>query len=149
MKCIYCNGKTKVTNTRPREKDHSTWRRRECLNCRSVVTSEESIKLDECLLVYDDNGKQEPFMRDKLFISILQAVDHLPDQIQTAHYLSETILRHCLKNKPMNALLGLDSITNTALRVLKNFDAASAIKYSSYRNNLKLPNDVRRALKIQ
>jgi len=149
MKCIYCNGKTKVTNTRPRGKEHSTWRRRECLNCNAIVTSEEAIKLEECLLVKKKNGDQEPFLRDKLFISIFQSIDHLPKQIETAHYLCETILRHCLKTKPMTALLSSENISITAIRVLKNFDAASAIKYNSYRTNLKLPNDVRRALKFQ
>ena len=147
MKCIYCNGKTKVTNSRSHKLGHSTWRRRECVKCRAIITSEEEYKLSDCLQVLKKNGDSQPFNRDKLFLSILKSVDHLPQKIETASYLTETILRHSIKDKPLSPCLRSDYIAKSAISVLKNFDAAAAIKYNSFQTNMKLANDVRRSIK--
>jgi transcriptional regulator NrdR family protein len=111
------------------------------------VTSEEKYKLDDCLQIMKKNGDLQTFNRDKLFVSIAKSLDHLPQNIDIATHLTETILRRAIKSKPLNPTLRSEHLASTAISVLKNYDAAAAIKYNSFQTNMKLANDVRRSIK--
>ena len=147
MECIYCGKQTKVTNSRPQIKDHQTWRRRKCLACHATVTSVESYTLEDALRVEKKNGTYQQFYRDKLFVSILMAVEHLPEPVITANSLTATVLRHILSPKPLDPLVSSKTIAKQTSIVLRRFNAAAAVRYMSYQDNLQLPNDVRRTLK--
>lgn len=147
MVCIYCGHKTKVTNSRPQKADNQTWRRVECKSCRATVTTLESIVLNDALRVEKRNNHYEPFSRDKLYISIYKAVDHLDNPAITATHLTATILRHLIKAKPLDPIINSRQIGIAAAQVLKRFNAAASVRYLSFQTNLQLPNDIRRTLK--
>lgn len=147
MDCIYCKHKTKVTNSRPQKADYQTWRRRQCLSCHAIITSIESIDLANALRVKKKNGSYQPFQRDKLFLSIYKAVDHLENPAETAHHLSATILRHIIKADPLSPVVPSETITIYSAKVLKNYNAAASVRYMSFQANMQLPNDIRRTLK--
>ena len=147
MECIYCGKKTKVTNSRPQKKDHQTWRRRECLSCHATVTSVEGLDLRGSLRAEKRNGQIEPFERDKLYISIYNAINHLPDAAVIASHLTATVLRHLLDVKPLDPVISTRIIAEQSAKVLRRYNAASAVRYLSFQTNLQLPNDVRRTLK--
>jgi transcriptional regulator NrdR family protein len=147
MECIYCGHKTKVTNSRPLKKDHQTWRRRECLSCHATVTSIEGLDLQGSLRAEKHNGSIEPFERDKLYISIYKAIDHLPNPAITASSLTATVLRHLLQVKPLDPVIPTKEIAKHTASVLRRYNAASSVRYLSFQTTMQLPNDVRRTLK--
>lgn len=147
MDCIYCKQKTKVTNSRPQKADYRTWRRRSCLSCKATITSVESINLADALRVEKKDGSYQPFIRDKLFLSVYRSVDHLDSPTESAHHLTSTILRLILKPKPLSPIITSQTIATNSVIVLKRFNAAASVRYLSFQTNLKLANDVRRKLK--
>lgn len=147
MECIYCGNKTKVTNSRPQKKDLQTWRRRQCLACHATTTSVEAYSLEDALRVEKKSGPYQPFSRDKIFMSIYKATDHLPNSTIIASNLTATVLRHLISQAPLNPVISSGTITKIVATVLQRYNAASAVRYMSFQTNLQLPNDVRRTLK--
>jgi len=146
MDCIYCGKETRVTNSRPQRADHQTWRRRQCTSCRATLTSIERIKLDEALRVQKRGRSIEPFLRDKLFLSIYQSVSHLKNPIDTAHQLTNTVLRHILK-EISGPTISTDKIAILTTQVLKRYNAAAAVRYLSFQKQMPRPSDINRSLK--
>lgn len=146
MVCIYCDNNTKVTNSRPLKGDNIVWRRRKCLNCSAIFSTKESINLEQALRVSKKNGAIEPFYRDKVFLGIFKAVDHLDNSANIATALTNTVLRHIHKHKT-SAVISSEQITMLCARVIKRYDAAAGVRYLSYKSPTKLANDVRRLLK--
>jgi transcriptional regulator NrdR family protein len=146
MDCIYCGKNTKVTNSRSRGA-YETWRRRACKGCKALVTSIEQVRLDDSLKVAKRNSKIEPFVRDKLFLSIYRSVDHLDKPVFVSTHLTNNVLRHILKLKPLNPVVSSANIADITAKVLKNYNAAASVRYLSFQTQLSKPIDVRRSLK--
>lgn len=146
MVCLYCGKKTIVKNSRYQKGLVQTWRRRQCLNCQSILTSVESYDISSGLRVLERDGVLQPFIKEILFLSIYTSVDHLENPAETAAHLTNTVLRHLIKVKPLDPTIESNKIIQITARVLKRFNAAASIKYLSYRTQMKLPNDVRRSL---
>jgi transcriptional repressor NrdR len=147
MVCIYCGHKTQVTNSRPQKADYRTWRRRTCTSCHATVTTTEAVDLEESLRVEKRNGTYQPFLRDKLYLSIYKAVDHLDTPSNTASHLTNTVLRHILKTKPLSPVVPSSDIAHKVAAILKRFNAAASVRYLSFQTNMQLANDIRRNLK--
>lgn len=130
MDCIYCAGKTSVTNSRPQKRLRQVWRRRACKHCGSVFTTVERADFTTTVLV-KNNGKLEPFLRDKLFASVLEACGHRPTQISDASGLTDTIIAH-LRPHMASAQLESAIIAKTAQKALERFDKAAAVHYAAY-----------------
>ena len=146
MDCIYCDNETRVTNSRPQKADHQTWRRRQCNTCQATLTSIEHIKLDEALRVQKRKQPIEPFLRDKLFLSIYQSVSHLEKSATLAQQLTSTVLRHILK-EISGPIISTDKIAIITAQVLKRYNAAAAVRYLSFQKQLQRPSDISRSLK--
>lgn len=131
MVCIYCSGKTKVINSRPQKRLDQTWRRRQCLSCGTVFTTTESVDYSGSIVVRTASKGLEPLSRDTLFVSILQACGHRRDAVSAASGLTATILAKS-RRKAVDGLLERRDIIQTALAVLKRFDAAAAVAYAAY-----------------
>jgi transcriptional regulator NrdR family protein len=135
MVCIYCGGKTQVTNSRPQKRLNHTWRRRECLACHAIFTTEESAQLGTSLVVRPAaHGRTAPFSRDKLFASLLRAVGHRKAAVDDASALCATIIAKLLHSTDQAAVSPQQIIT-ISLDVLKNFDNAAAVQYQAYHQN--------------
>lgn len=147
MECIYCGQKTQVVNSRPQKSDKQTWRRRTCLGCRATVTTIEHILLSDALRVKKRNNGYQPFNRDKLYLSIYNAINHLADAPETATHLTATVLRHIYKATPLDPVIPSAVVAQYVAMVLKRYDAAASVRYQSFQTTMQLPNDVRRSLK--
>lgn len=147
MVCIYCGHKTQVTNSRPQKADYRTWRRRACISCHATVTTIEAVDLQDSLRVEKRKGHYQPFLRDKLYLSIYKAVDHLDEPSHIATHLTNTVLRHILTTKPLSPVVTSSEIAHKVAAVLKRFNAAASVRYLSFQTNMQLANDIRRNLK--
>jgi transcriptional regulator NrdR family protein len=130
MVCIYCGAKTAVTNSRPQKRSMQTWRRRQCTTCNAIFTTIEGADLSTSLVVRAGSAV-EPFLRDKLFVSILRAIGHRTEPLQDAGSLTATVIAQLLHTdaKASYTAHNIAILTHTAL---ERFDTAAAIQYQAY-----------------
>lgn len=131
MVCIYCGGKTHVTNSRLQKRLNRTWRRRECMDCHAIFTTEEAAELSTSLSVRSNDGKIQPFSRDKLFASVLQAVGHRKTHVEDAGALTDTIIAKLLHSTTQAAVRPAEIII-IATETLSRFDTAASVQYQAY-----------------
>lgn len=131
MNCIYCGGETKVTNSRLKKRLNQVWRRRECLACSMVFTSREDADYQGSLAVRNADGSLQPFMRDKLFLSLHSSLQHRKQAVQDATALTNTVIARLL-SQSQRSVLDDQSIVNTAYLVLMRFDKVAAVHYEAF-----------------
>lgn len=136
MECLYCTGKTRVTNTRHQIRTGSVWRRRTCLECQAVFTSVETPSLEKSIVVQYARSKTKPFDRQRLFISLYESCRHRKTAVADAEGLTRTVISKLLP-EVIAASLPKATITSTSLGVLKNFDTAAATYYAAFHPNSK------------
>jgi len=134
MVCIYCGGKTQVTNSRPQKRLNHIWRRRECLVCHAIFTSVEAAQLSSSLSVKSGKGNIKPFSRDKLFASVLGAVGHRKTRVADAGALTDTIIAKLLGSTTQAAVSPAE-IVIIAHETLSRFDKAAAVQYRAYHSS--------------
>lgn len=131
MVCIYCSSETKVANSRLKRRLNQVWRRRECLTCGMVVTSREAADYSGALAVRDANGALSPFLRDKLFLSLYNSLQHRKTALQDAMALADTVISRLL-SQSQHSILEDQSIANTSYLVLARFDKVAAVHYDAF-----------------
>lgn len=131
MNCVYCKNDTKVINSRHQKRPNKVWRRRHCGTCQSTFTSVETPKLDSILLFNDKKGAPEPFLRDKLLISLYKCLSHRKTAQTDATALTDTIIGK-LNSKFTNATIDRDITVDIVIDTLNNFDKPSAVQYAAY-----------------
>lgn len=131
MVCIYCSGKTKVSNSRSSARELSTWRRRRCLECGATVTSREHLDYSSAMSVKTKNGRLSPFLRDKLFLSLSNSLSHRKTAVTDASVLTDTVI-HRLLMVQQRGLLTRDHIIYESGEVLQRFDKAAATHYVAH-----------------
>jgi transcriptional repressor NrdR len=133
MVCVYCNSETNVTNSRPQKRSNAVWRRRQCQQCLATVTTVEKIDLETAIIVTHDTA-QEPFSRDKLFISIYESCKHRKDAQVSATMLTDTIIRQ-LYPLVQDASIAKKEIIRICAKTLQRFDHAAGVQYIAYHRN--------------
>lgn len=132
MVCIYCGHDTRVINSRHQKRENHVWRRRQCVACHTIFTSEEAIELTGTIRVATPNSKTlRPFSRDTLFLSIHRSLGHRQDATEAAGALCATIIGK-LTQKNTGALLEAPTIAQITHVTLQHFDAAAAVSYAAY-----------------
>jgi len=131
MVCIYCGAKTQVTNSRNQKKLKQVWRRRKCVNCSNIFTTIERIDYSTTLLIANNKGEVEEFIRDKLLLSIFQSLGHRASPIADAAAITDTIMSYVL-NSLKTAVIKRDTLITISFNVLKKFDNAAAVHYLAY-----------------
>lgn len=134
MVCIHCSGKTQVTNSRPQKRLNQVWRRRECLECSAIFTTEESADLSAAWMVRRKTSALEPFQRDKLFLSIHNSVQHRPTALTDATSLTNTVIQKLLANNS-GATIDASLITQIVQVALTRFDSAASVHYAAFHQN--------------
>ncbi len=134
MNCYYCGLPTDVVNSRPQKRSNQVWRRRYCVRCTVTFTSIETPVFSDVFFVTDENKNPEdyePFSRDKLFLSIYDAVKHRKTAVADAGALTRTVLGKFYPHldEPM---VDTQEITAKTLEVLKRFDKAAATHYRAF-----------------
>lgn len=130
MVCIYCSGRTQVTNSRPVKRANGVWRRRQCLQCSSIFSSLETIDLATALMVERTLDHLEPFSRTLLMTSIYDCCKHLNHPAVIADELTNTVITELLSTK--KALVSPADITSVAASVLSRFDNAAGVQYQAF-----------------
>lgn len=130
MVCIYCEGKTRVFNSRHQKKRNSIWRRRECINCKAVFTSIEGVDLEKSLVV-SKNKRLEPFLRDRLFASVYDSLKHRKTALNDATALTDTIISKLL-HQTQSGEVNRDTIVTICIQVIRRFDKTASVYYAAY-----------------
>jgi len=120
-----------VANSRPQKRLMQVWRRRACLQCGAIFTSNEVVDLGTSLIVRAPQGTITPFSRDKLFVSVLRAVGHRTEPLADANALTATIISKLL-HATTEAAIEPSQITDIVLETLTRFDKAAAVQYGAY-----------------
>lgn len=130
MVCIYCGGETKVINSRSQRKANQIWRRRRCVACKAVFSTEERAITENSLVVTWKNRVQ-PFSREKLLLSVYDSLRHRKTALSDATALTATIQQK-LQPFVQNASLPHSAITGVVTKVLDRFDKSAAVHYRAY-----------------
>lgn len=130
MVCTYCGGDTKVTNSRHQVKNNQVWRRRQCLSCQAIFSTEEAVNYRQAWMV--KTGKAlKPFSRDKLFLSLLNACAHRKTALSDAQGLTDTVIKKLTSNIGDGTINNSD-IVRAAQVALNRFDGAASVHYRAF-----------------
>ena len=131
MVCVHCGQETKVVNSRLQSRLNQVWRRRKCLACGAIFTTEEKIDYASSWVVRSRSGKLSPFSRDKLLVSLFRSLGHRKNALNSAAGLTDTIMN---KLMPLVQKGALDSsqIAQTAQVALNRFDKAASVHYQAF-----------------
>ena len=132
MVCVYCGTDTDVINSRPQKRRNSVWRRRHCDNCQAVFTTIEQADLSGALRIQRNTKAFEPFVRDKLFLSIYKSCSHRPTAISDASALTTTVISRLMASTPPSTAINPITIVNIATVVLQRFDKSAAVHYAAF-----------------
>lgn len=132
MVCYICGGKTEVTNSRPQKRVNSVWRRRQCVLCDAVITTNETIDYSKGLLVRTSAGKRLiPFERDRLLISLHKSLGHRPTALADASGLCATIMAKVAPSA-QDGVITTNRIIEVTLVALSRFDKLAAQHYQAF-----------------
>lgn len=131
MVCIQCGAETKVTNSRHQKRANQVWRRRQCLKCGTVFTTEEQADYSAAWQVSGWEGRLEPFSRDKLLLSLYDSLKHRPTALRDAGGLVETIIGR-LAEHLSNGTVEASAIAQISQVALNRFDDAASVSYRAF-----------------
>lgn len=143
MKCIFCEGETKVTDKR--DGNGETRRRRECLKCRKRFTTYERVEEPNFIAIKKDKSR-EPFSREKLRAGIEKACQKRPIETENIDRIVneiERILRNKIKGKEVESRI----IGEEVMRQLKKLDKVAYIRFASVYREFKDISDFKKELK--
>jgi transcriptional repressor NrdR len=143
MKCIFCNGETKVTDKRDSEGE--TRRRRECLKCRKRFTTYERVEEPNFIVIKKDKSR-EPFSREKLKAGILKACEKRPVETEKIERVLNEIERK-LRNKLKGKEVESKKIGELLIKELKKLDKVAYIRFASVYRDFKDLSDFKKELK--
>lgn len=146
MVCIYCGSQTQVTNSRHQKRANHIWRRRKCSVCSTVFSTIERTDYDLSFIVEKQSGQLEPFLQEKLYISIYKSLDHMASSQEKAKHISDNVLGKLL-TPPVKSKINSKVIAKTVAETLKNYNMAAFIKYKSYQENISAKRDINRLTK--
>lgn len=132
MVCPYCRSNSQVTNSRLQRRANQVWRRRRCVSCGNIFTTQENIDLQGALRLRKGARELAPVQRDRLFISIYESCKHRANAVSDASALTHTILSNLTKLPLKDGLLTRNDIVTETHKVLQRFDAAAATMYLAY-----------------
>lgn len=131
MVCTYCQSKTSIINSRLQKKLNNVWRRHQCISCHAVFTTIESTDFSKSIQVKYPSGIIKPFLRDKLFISILGSLSHRKNALEDATALTDTVLSLVI---PQNSkgIVKKYQIVDVVSQTLQKFDQPAATYYDAH-----------------
>lgn len=139
MNCPYCGSKnTRVLETRMSKAGHSIKRRRECLSCKSRLTTHETLELEYPMIIKKD-GRRETFSKTKLFKGLAAACQKRPiaqSQIESiVDKISNSILQRGEKETTA------DFLGKMMMMELKKLDQVAYVRFASVYMSFKEVNE--------
>jgi len=142
MKCIFCDGETRVTNKR--DSGGITRRRRECLKCKRRFTSHEQPEFKDVMVIKKD-GSREVFDYEKVKKGLTRACEKRPisiDKIEKTVRDIQTKLRDGNKKEIKVKTLG-----EMVMKALKKLDKVAYIRFASVYREFKDIEDFKKEIK--
>lgn len=143
MKCPFCQSSlSKVVDKRSVERRGEIRRRRECLKCtKRFTTYERSVALE--ILVVKKNGRREPYLREKLQVGLIKALEKRPGIDKVSSILDRIEGRIRVK--------GLQEVPSQALgkwilEELKKLDPIAYLRFASVYRTFSDPKDFSKEL---
>lgn len=130
MLCIYCSGNTQVVNSRHQKRTNQVWRRRRCVACNAIFTTNERPDLEQALSFRRDKAL-EPFSREILLLSVYDSLKHRKTAMNDAVGLTTTIISQ-LNPFIADAVLERDIVVTVTGEVLNRFDPTAATIYRAF-----------------
>ncbi len=143
MRCIFCDGETKVTDKRDSETE--TRRRRECLRCKKRFTTYERVEEPNLIVIKKDKSR-EPFSREKLRTGILKACEKRPIETEKIDKIINEIERK-LRDKVKGKEILSKEIGELVVKALKKLDKVAYIRFASVYHDFKDVADFRKEIK--
>lgn len=131
MVCLQCGGKTEIYNSRHQVKSNRVWRRRHCFTCNTAFTTEEQIEYSGSWRVKYPNGSLQPFVRDKLLLSINRSCQHRKTALSDAQGLTDTVIKKVLTQVSDGIIISTD-ILQISQVALNRFDNAASVHYAAF-----------------
>jgi len=133
MRCPFCNyDDSKVIDSRSSNEGRVVRRRRECLECSRRFTTKEYVE-ESPLIVIKDDGRREPFDREKILRGIQLACIKRPVPVQTVQEMVdrvETSLRDGGREEVHSRQVG-----ELVMTYLREMDEVAYVRFASvYRN---------------
>lgn len=141
MICIHCgHPKTSITNSRPQNNKIRTWRRRKCLKCNLIFTTNETVDDTDIKITTSDKAKVS-FDIGKLTTSLFSSFAHNQVQGSTASYWIANSVKYILLSSFTTKQKEIQTrdIAEAAYETLKRYDEIAAIQYAARHNLIKRP----------
>jgi transcriptional repressor NrdR len=127
-----------VKESRPSEDNSAIRRRRECTTCDARFTTFERVQLRE-LNVLKNDGRREPFEREKLARSLRLPLQKRPVDSETLERVVNAIIRHL--ESLGEAEVPSKIIGEFAMKALSGLDPIAYVRYASIYKNFDEVND--------
>ncbi len=145
MKCPYCgHEEDKVVDSRPSSDGRSVRRRRECISCAKRFTTYEYVE-NVSLTVVKNDGRREPFDRQKLLRGIELACNKRPISAKKIAFLVEEIeeeLQSLSKKEITSKEVGA-----AVMKRLRSLDEVAYVRFASVYHKFKDINEFMNELK--
>lgn len=143
MKCPFCQSNlSKVVDKRSVESRGEIRRRRECLKCnRRFTTYETTAQLE--ILVIKKNGKREPYLREKLQVGLVKALEKRPGIDKVSNILDRIEGR--IRTRKLQEVPS-QSLGRWTLSELKKLDPIAYLRFASVYRTFSDTKDFRKEL---
>jgi transcriptional regulator NrdR family protein len=131
MVCVQCNGDTRVINSRPQKRNNQVWRRRQCVKCDLIFSTEETAQYESIWLVMDSHGTYSPFLPNKLLLSLYQSCQHRQTALSDATALTETIIQK-LRPQCIDGVISSKTVAQVSQVALNRFDRPASVYYGAH-----------------
>ncbi len=143
MRCPFCQSSlSKVVDKRSVDTRGEIRRRRECLKCSKRFTTYETISAVEILVIKKD-GRREPFIREKLQVGLIKALEKRPGIDKVSRVLDRIegrIRTRGLQEVPSQTL------GKWMLAELKKIDPIAYLRFVSVYRTFSDPKDFKREI---
>lgn len=135
MKCPGCGHKEdKVVDSRSTSGNSAIRRRRECLSCGRRFTTYEYIE-DVNLMVIKNDGRREPFDRQKILSGIMKACEKRPVSMEIMEGMV-TQIEHLIQKKS-DREISSSRIGEMVMEKLKSVDEVAYVRFASVYRQFK------------
>ncbi len=129
MKCPFCGHEdSQVKDSRPSDDNSAIRRRRECTHCDARFTTFERVQLRDLIVVKND-GRREPFDREKLIRSLRLPLQKRPISSDVIDRSANEIIRQLESSGEADITTKL--IGERVMAVLARLDPVAYVRYAS------------------
>jgi len=110
------------------------WRRRKCLQCGAIFSTEETATYAGAWAVRSPSGALQPFSRDKLLLSLHRSCQHRKTALSDASALTDTVIKKLL-NSVQDGVVDSQAVLQISQVALNRFDKAASVHYQAFHHS--------------